>query len=246
MIPATSELSRTGLQTSGRWRLESNQSTDIGEEWPRRDEVALVDPANVTVHRFHGRHASALESDALQEFKASILRRGGNVLPVLLFKGNGGQLELIFGRRRLRAAYELGIPVTAVIQEWRSDVEAVRAMAVESRGGDLPWSVFERGTMLKGCLEGGLYPSIRRAAEDLGWSLSEVNQALAAAELPPELIAAFRTPSDLAGEWVLPLAEALGRTPLAVLATARGFATGAKSGSPRTRYLDLKRSAVRV
>lgn len=207
-IATAAPLKTAQLQASATARLEELENERASWESQAGERMERIDPKRVQLNRFHGRHPSAFVGPKFEQLKQSMAREGGNLLPVLLCDVNGA-LELAYGSRRLHAALELGLPLYAIINKNCLHQEAIRAMAIESRSGDLPWSVFERGTMLRRCLDAGLYPSKRRMAEYLGWSTSEIDLAITAAELPPELLAAFRTPAEIEPGWVQQLSEAV-------------------------------------
>jgi len=212
----------------------------LASEIAGREYVTFVQPNTVVVHPFHARE----DTDTLdyERLKNSMQRTGRNEVPVLLRRRYvDGRLELIAGRRRLHVALERGLPLASLIREL-SDREAMQGMAIDS-GWAAEWSVWERGTMLRRALEFGLYPSVRYMADDIGWLHGEVHLALAAANLPKEVVAAFLRPSDILGKWVEPLSEAVNRDRHAVLATAAAFAVRRGHERAKVVYAALTNAA---
>lgn len=85
-------------------------------------------------------------------------------------------------------------------------------MLAEARGGT-PLSDYELGTAVQGMLEGGLWPSKRRAAEALGLTLHHLSGALAVAQLPAPVLGAFDWPTAIRPVWVSKLLVTYERDP---------------------------------
>ena len=158
-----------------------------------------IDADDVVPSRWANRHADSFANADFAGLKQDIERAGGNVQPIFVrsLADQAGRYELIFGHRRLRACAELGLPVLAMIETAAmSEAEVFSAMDRENRErADL--SPFEQGAMYRRALDEKLYPSNRRLAETLGVSHTWVANVLRVADLPPLLVACFRSPLDI-------------------------------------------------
>lgn len=193
-------------------------------QWDGAKAARLIDATLVVDSRFANRHADNYAGPEYAALRADIESAGGNVQPIkvrrLATDGSAAaQYELVFGHRRHRACLELGLPVLAVIDNL-DDKALFIEMDRENRARkDL--SAWEQGTMYRAALRQGLFPSNRRMAEALGVDLSAVGKALALADLPDEVVAAFASPLDLQFRWAKPLTDALATDREAVLGAAR-------------------------
>lgn len=228
----------TGLAQAGLHPM-AEQSTPRADE--RVERIALDNPGKVVVHECHGRHVSAFASPGYFALKESIRHSGGNRVPVLLVGRGGGHLELVYGRLRLQAATELDLPLLALVREsrWGANLFDLLDMAIDSCEAGMRWSMYERGTMAKRCLELGYYPSRRRLAEHLGWGASEVTDALSVVNWPTALTAAFPSPRDIEQKWIARLAARLERDPSGLIATARGISSESRKRSAKDVYSAL-------
>lgn len=170
-----------------------------------------LDPQLIHPTRWANRHEAAFRTAAYAGLKSDIEQAGGNVQPILVRPkaDQPGHYEIVFGHRRHAACRELGIPVLAAIAtEPLSDTEVFAAMDRENRERqDL--SPYEQGLMYQRALDDQLYPSQRRLAEALGVSHTWVRKALAVAELPPAVIACFRSPLEIQHRHATRIAAAL-------------------------------------
>jgi ParB family transcriptional regulator, chromosome partitioning protein len=191
----------------------------------------LIDPMQITLSRWADRHPDSFSSPAFLELKQEIESAGGNVQPVkvrpLRNPSNGGsagqRFELIYGSRRTRACLELGLPVRAVVEENIDDQSLYIQMQRENRGR-ANLSAWEQGVSYHKALQERLFPSARRLAEQIGLDHSNVAKALRVAELPQEVVGAFRSPVDIQFRWAVALDKAYQQHPEAVVAAARQMA----------------------
>ncbi len=195
-------------------------------QWEGAKAAKLIDAKSVVVSRFANRHELNYSGPEFATLRADIESAGGNVQPIKVRRlatavGEAPQYELVFGHRRHRACLELGLPVLAVIDNL-DDRTLFIEMDRENRARkDL--SAWEQGTMYRNALRQGLFPSNRRLAEAIGVDLSAVGKALALADLPDDVVAAFGSPLDLQFRWAKPLADAVTANPDIVLKTARNI-----------------------
>lgn len=217
-------------------------STKLAETEARLQEfdgaivVRSLDPKAIQRSRWASRDCLEFETKEFADFKAEIANSGGNVQPIKvrpLPRGSDGEYEIAFGHRRHQACLELGLRVNAMIEEL-SDLDLFSSMVRENRTRR-NLSPFEQGQRYELALKDGLYPSLRRLAQDLGVDQSNAGKELQLAALPHLVIEAFASPLQLQHRWAAPLTEAVRRDPDGVLARARAVAT-----------LEKKPSAARV
>lgn len=188
----------------------------------------LIDPRLIVLTRWADRHPDSFSSQAFVELKQEIESAGGNVQPIKVrpLRGaapeqpEGPRFELVYGSRRTRACLELGLPVRAVVDENVDDQALYVQMQRENRGRS-NLSAWEQGVSYHKALNEGLFPSARRLAEQIGLDHSNVAKALRVAELPQEIVGAFRSPVDIQFRWAVALDKAYQQDPDAVLAAAR-------------------------
>lgn len=205
----------------------------------------LIDPRQITLTRWADRHPDSFSSQAFAELKQEIESAGGNVQPIKVrpVRGaaaeqpEGPRFELVYGSRRTRACLELGLPVRAVVDENVDDQALYVQMQRENRGRS-NLSAWEQGVSYHKALNEGLFPSARRLAEQIGLDHSNVAKALRVAELPQEIVGAFRSPVDIQFRWAVALDKAYQQDPDAVLSAARLLA----GRSPKSGAAEVFRS----
>ena len=129
-----------------------------------------IDPNSVRPTRWANRHEASFATPAFASLKESIALAGGNAQPILVREHLPDQYEIVFGHRRHRACLELGVPVLAAVAEQSlGDIEVFLSMERENRErADL--SPYEQGQSYVSALDAGLFPSLRRLAEAVGWT----------------------------------------------------------------------------
>jgi len=174
--------------------MQPNQSmqNELASRFTSRS--AFIDPTAVVAGPFHGRHMHGLKDGDYRSLKQSIREAGGNVAPVLVCTRSGDVLELVFGRRRLQACLELGLPLFSVESGNMAQAQAFEMMLREASHN---WSVYEIGTSVHLALERALFPSTRRLGEACGMTLSNVQCALELARLPRAVVDAFDSPTSI-------------------------------------------------
>lgn len=188
----------------------------------------LIDPRQIALTRWADRHPDSFSSPAFHELKQEIENAGGNVQPIKVRpirsagadQPEGPRFELVYGSRRTRACLELGLPVRAVVDENINDQSLYVQMQRENRGR-ANLSAWEQGVSYHKALNEGLFPSARRLAEQIGLDHSNVAKALRVAELPQEIVGAFRSPVDIQFRWAVALDKAYQQDPDSVLSAAR-------------------------
>jgi len=206
--------------------------------------VRKIDPHTVVASRWSNRHASSFSNAEFASLRKEIETAGGNIQPILVrpLQGGEGQFEIVFGHRRHQACLQLSLPVLAVIDEV-SDRELFTAMDRENRArADL--SPFEQGEMYRRALDEGLFPSLRMLAAEVGADPGNVSKAISIARLPPDVLAAFQTPTDIQYRWAQFIQKALDKDPDAVLKRAQKLASETIK-PPSAEVLDVLIGQVR-
>ena len=205
----------------------------------------LIDPSMIRPSQWANRHEQSFNSVAFNEFKDEIDSARGNVQPIKVRPIPGiapEQYEIVFGHRRHRACLELGIDVSALIEEL-SDVDLFAQMDRENRQrADL--RPYEQGMMYARALDEGLFPSLRKMAEALGVDASNASKAISLARLPESVLSAFESPLHLQQAWSSSLTEALQKNPDVVIAKAKDLAALAVKLSALDAFKNLISAGV--
>ena len=212
------------------------------KEYERAGVVVQLDPSAVSLGVFKNRHELSYATAEFEALRSDIAHAGGNVQPILVraSAGAGTSYEVVYGRRRLRACLELGIPVRAIVATM-GDTEAFQAMERENRER-ANLSAWEQGVMYKDALDRGLFPSIRQMAAALDVDSTNLSRAIRVASLPPEVINAFPSPLDVQYRWIAPLCDAFDRDSAKVLSEAATL-IGASPRLPAKDVLELLTAA---
>ena len=183
--------------------------------------VMPLDPTTITSSKLANRHESSFNSSEFEALKADIAASKGNVQPIKVrpLSNRPDQYELVFGHRRHRACLELGLPVLSMV-ETVNDTELFLAMDQENRARE-DLSPYEQGLHYKRAVDLKIFPSLRLLAQALEISHSSISRAVAIADLPEVVIAAFRSPLELQYRWGKSIADALKKDEEGVLARAR-------------------------
>ena len=118
------------------------------------------------------------------------------------------------------------------------DDQALYVQMQRENRGRSNLSAWEQGVSYHKALNEGLFPSARRLAEQIGLDHSNVAKALRVAELPQEIVGAFRSPVDIQFRWAVALDKAYQQDPDAVLSAARLLA----GRSPKPAAAEVFRS----
>jgi ParB family chromosome partitioning protein len=189
--------------------------------------VTKLDPRRIKQSKWKNRHELSYSTPEYVELKTEIEAAGGNVQPIKVRrvgKGADGQdeYEVVYGRRRLRACLELGLEVSAIVEEM-DDLQLFTEMERENRSrADL--SAWEQGVMYKEALDAKLFSSQRHMAAVLNVSQANLSMALALAALPEQVIRAFPSPLELQFRWASELTQALERDTARVITLATEIA----------------------
>jgi ParB family chromosome partitioning protein len=249
---ARSELMRENDELRERAREAEQLRGKLGEalgdlqQWQGAKAARLIDARQVVASPYANRHEINFSGPAFAALRAEIEGAGGNVQPIkvrAVAAGEDGQAryEVVFGHRRHRACLELGLPVLAVIDNLDDRALFVEMDRENRARKDL--SAWEQGMMYRRALKQGLYPSNRKLAEAVGVDLSALGKALALADLPEVVVAAFASPLALQFRWAKPLADAYAAAPQAVTVCAQTLAQGSAERKPRQVLASLLAAA---
>ena len=213
-------------------QFTDRQSTAIKEVESLREQLKehegslptkLLDPKLVVRSKWANRHDLSFKDKDFADLKADIKAKGSNVQPIKVrpLKGGPGLYEVVFGHRRHQACLELEIDVLAMIEDLDEKSLFVEMDHENRQRKDL--RPYEQGVMYARALDEGLFPSMRKLAEEVGVEAGTASKAIALARLPDEVLAAFVSPMDLQFRWAGDLTQAIQKNPELVLSKARGF-----------------------
>ncbi|WP_382164062.1 ParB/RepB/Spo0J family partition protein [Hydrogenophaga sp. ANAO-22] len=209
---------------------ENERLRDELRTWDGAVPVRKLDPTQVVPSDWANRHSDSFLGPDFDTLKQEIASAGGNVQPIkvrpISTGKNAGKFEVVYGHRRHRACLDLGLQVAALVESVDDRALFVEMDRENRQRADL--RPFEQGEMYRRALSLGLFPSMRKLAEEIGVPVSQVSRAHQIAALPPAVLMAFSSPLDIQFRWGAPLAEAVEkRLPeieriAAELASARG------------------------
>lgn len=182
--------------------------------------VKKLDPNTVVSSKWANRHASSFLNSEFVELKKEIAAAGGNVQPILVRPVTkvADKFEIVFGHRRHQACLQLGLPVLALIEDV-SDRELFAAMDRENRSR-ANLSPYEQGEMYRRALDDGLFASLRMLASEVGVDPGNLSKAISIARLPPVVLAAFPSPTDIQFRWGQELQKSIEKDPDGVVKRA--------------------------
>jgi ParB family chromosome partitioning protein len=229
-------------------QLRSKLGEALGDlqQWQGAKAARPIDARQIVASPYANRHEINFSGPAFEALRAEIEGAGGNVQPIkvrAVGTGEDGQprYEVVFGHRRHRACLELGLPVLAVIDNLDDRALFVEMDRENRARKDL--SAWEQGMMYRRALNLGLYPSNRKLAEAVGVDLSALGKALALADLPEVVVAAFASPLALQFRWAKPLADAYAAAPQAMTVCALALASASPERKPREVLASLLAAA---
>jgi ParB family chromosome partitioning protein len=221
-------------------RLQARLDDTIAELrlWDGATATRLIDTKMVVDSRYANRDERSFTDESFQALKAEIESAGGNVQAIKVRpQKEGGKFEIVFGHRRHRACMELALPVLAMVENLDDKALFVEMDRENRNRKDL--SAWEQGVMYKKALEEGLFSSLGKLCEASGCHKGNASTAIALAELPKEVVAAFPSPNDLQFRWAKPLKDACANDMKAVLAAAIKIARDGKKLNAAAVFLAL-------
>jgi len=199
-----------------------------------------LDPKRIRHSQWANRHEAEFTTPGFEELKKTIAIAGGNIQPIKVrpIKDDASaDYELVFGHRRHRACFELGLPVLALVKNV-GDQELWLDMARENlaRKDMSPW---EQGSGLARAIDKGLFPSNRQLAKELGIDQSNVSKLLQLARLPLAVVDAFESPLELQQAWAKGLSDAVQKDPDGVLSRAKAISLLRPRMQPKKVFQEL-------
>lgn len=180
-----------------------------------------LDPKTIRASKWANRAESSFTSNEFEALKLEIESADGNVQPIKVrpLLGSTGEYEIVFGHRRHRACLELGLPVFTLIENV-SDTELFAQMDRENRQrADL--RPYEQGVMYARALDEGLFPSMRKMANELGVDVGNASKVISLARLPTHVLTAFLDVMEIQQNWASVLTGAIQKDPDVVLLRAK-------------------------
>jgi ParB family chromosome partitioning protein len=144
-----------------------------------------------------------------EDLKAS-LKRDGQILPVVvrpIADDPAHSYELVSGHRRHEAALQLndespdGFKLCAALNTAAQDPARLALHMYLENAARKDLSAYEMGTMFSRWLADGIYASQVEIARATGKDKSTIGNYIAIAELPQEVLAAFRDPRSIPVYW---------------------------------------------
>jgi ParB family chromosome partitioning protein len=182
---------------------ENERLRDELKSWDDAMPVRKIDPREIILSQWSNRHPDSFVGAEFEALKQEIAASGGNVQPIKVRPITSGQyagkFEVVFGHRRHRACLDLGIPVFALVESVDDRGLFIEMDRENRQRADL--RPYEQGEMYRRALSLGLFPSMRKLAEEIGVPVSQVSRAHQIASLPPEILAAFSSPLDIQFRW---------------------------------------------
>lgn len=213
-------------------QFTDRQSTAIKEVEVLKDRLKefegslptrLIDPTLIVRSKWANRHETSFKDAEFKALKDDIESQGGNVQPIKVrpLSSNDGKYEIVFGHRRHQACLDIGIYVLAMIEsvdEKNLFIEMDRENRQQKK-----LRPYEAGVMYARALDEGLFTSVRKMAEEVGFDQSQLGKALSLARLPAEVVKAFESPLDLQYGWASELVGAIQNNPDVVLSVAKAI-----------------------
>ncbi len=181
-----------------------------------------VDPFTVGASIYANRHEDEYSTKEFAALRDEIGHAKKNIQPILVREAPSGDViryEVIFGHRRLRACQDLKLQVWIIVVE-ATDEELFYAMDMENRQRKNP-SPYELGDSYRRALENELFSSLRALAARLKIDPGYASRAYNIAKLPPEVLDAFPSRTDIQFKWGKALSDALQKDPEAVIKRAK-------------------------
>jgi ParB family chromosome partitioning protein len=226
----------TGIQYLASTFQQNHRVAELEGEVERLKQergAQLLDANLIARSRWANRHPDSFKSPEFESLRAEIESAGGNMQPIMVrpfpegSRGpHGERYEVVFGHRRHEACRQLGLPVSAVLKELD---EAALFIHMERENRErAALSAWEQGMMYRRAVEERLFPTKHKLATSIGVDPSQLNKALAIAELPDAVVQAFESPTQIQYRFAQPLISALAKNPDAVTSKA-GELAGSKT-----------------
>jgi ParB/RepB/Spo0J family partition protein len=209
--------------------------------------ILRLDPEIIGLTEFANRHELSLSTndETFRAFKENI-RQHGQDTPVRVRPGastSKAEYELVEGHRRHAAIRQLnkevegGFPILARLDAKASDAKDLVLKMYRENAEREDLSAFEIGGMFAQWLRTGLYKSQREISAATHLHETTVGQYVAIAELPAEVVAAFRDPRAISLRWSKDLAKAEPAADAEVVFRALTAIPSTGEGKPRRSKL---------
>jgi len=173
--------------------------------------ILRLDPESIGLTEFANRHELSLSTNdqTFRAFKENI-RQHGQDTPVRVRPAappSKTEYELVEGHRRHAAIRQLnkevdgGFPILARLDAKASDAKDLVLKMYRENAEREDLSAFEIGGMFAQWLRNGLYKSQREISAATHLHETTVGQYIAVAELPAEIVTAFRDPRTISLRW---------------------------------------------
>lgn len=214
---------------------EAGHLKELLKEFEGSIPARRIDPKLIVRSKWANRHELSFEDAEFKALKEDIASQGGNVQPIKVrpLKGEQGKYEIVFGHRRHQACFELGLEVLTIIEELDEKHLFIEMDRENRQRKDL--RPYELGSMYAKALDEGLFSSVRKLAEEVGFDQSQLGKALSLARLPTDVLKAFESPLDLQYRWVADLVRSIQTDPDQVLSIAKAI----QKESPRPSSADV-------
>ncbi|CAM3765852.1 ParB/RepB/Spo0J family partition protein [Polaromonas hydrogenivorans] len=202
-----------------------------GTFWLDATPAKKLDPSIVGPSKWANRHEDSFRNFEFENLKADIRSANGNVQAIKVRPIPGiepQRYEIVFGHRRHRACLELKLPVLAIIESLNEQSMFEQMDRENRQRSDL--RPYEQGEMYRRALDEGLYPSLRKLAEALGVSHSNVSRAVNIARLPVEILDAFPSRLEIQYRWIESLAEGVKQNPDLLISKAKEIIDSREDG----------------
>lgn len=181
----------------------------------------LIDATLILQSDWANRLGDSFTTPDFAAFKAEIAAAGVNTQPIKVrpVSGSGGtKYEIVYGHRRHRACLELGLKVSAIIDDL-DDKELFIEMERENRGR-VDLTPYEQGVMYARAIDKKLFSSIRKLAEDINEDPTLVSKSITLARLPDPVLDSFVSRLDVQYRWSTALKSAIEKEPDLISARA--------------------------
>lgn len=203
--------------------------------WDGAKATRLIDPARIRRSAYANRHELNFGGAEFEQLKTEIANAGGNVQPIkvrpIASIDEEPSYEIVFGHRRHEACRQLGLLVSAMVDNLDDKALFVEMERENRSRKDL--SGWEQGVMYQRALDMKLFPSNRKLADAIGVDLGNLGRALSLARLPAEIVSAFNSPLDLQFRWSKPLSESHESDPAGLVGRAKALKATAQTLTAR-------------
>lgn len=194
--------------------------------------VLQIDPKLIRASSWANRHEDSFVTDEFLSLKEEIKSAGENIQPIKVRSiddGSAYKYEIVFGHRRHRACLDLEIGVNAIVDNLDEKQLFIQMDRENRQREDL--SPYEQGVMYAKAIDTGLFPSIRKLADDIGIDATGVSKTMALAKLPTTILDCFESRIDLQYRWGAAILKVLESEPDLVLARAKDIKKQRLAGS---------------